>query len=158
MPISFWTPEEDNKLISLHNTHSQLNWTEISRLFIGRNGKQCRERYVNYLDPSLKHGPLTEDEKKIIESNYPTQKIIDIAKSLNRSHNVTKNYVYNHILKRQSKSITNTSLDEYINDSIIITYRSSMIFHRTHTFFNKSDYIYRCIICDLFPDVCIECI
>ena len=32
----------------------------------GRIGKQCRERWTNHLDPSIKKGPWTEEEDEIM--------------------------------------------------------------------------------------------
>lgn len=34
----------------------------------GRVGKQCRERYLNHLDPSLRHGPWTDEEEQLLLS------------------------------------------------------------------------------------------
>lgn len=34
----------------------------------GRVGKQCRERYLNHLDPTLRHGPWTEEEEQLLLS------------------------------------------------------------------------------------------
>lgn len=40
-----------------------LKWSDIGkRIPNERTGKQCRERWFNHLDPSLKRGPWTEDE------------------------------------------------------------------------------------------------
>lgn len=41
---------------------------QISDHMPGRVGKQCRERYLNHLDPSLRHGPWTEEEERLLLS------------------------------------------------------------------------------------------
>lgn len=42
--------------------------TQISDHMPGRVGKQCRERYLNHLDPSLRHGPWTDEEEQLLLS------------------------------------------------------------------------------------------
>lgn len=41
---------------------------QIAEHMPGRVGKQCRERYLNHLDPSLRHGPWTEEEEALLLS------------------------------------------------------------------------------------------
>lgn len=38
-------------------------WSDIGKRFPNeRTGKQCRERWFNHLDPTLKKGPWSEEE------------------------------------------------------------------------------------------------
>merc|ERR1712150_275804 len=61
-----WRADEDNKLRMLVAKYKRKNshvWKLISRdMGYTRNHKQCRERWNNYVDPSLRHGPWTMDE------------------------------------------------------------------------------------------------
>ncbi|CAN0409002.1 unnamed protein product, partial [Hapterophycus canaliculatus] len=42
-------------------------WSDLARHIPGRIAKQCRERYLNHLDPSLrKDMPWTEDEEALL--------------------------------------------------------------------------------------------
>ena len=41
-------------------------WSEIAARTVGRIGKQCRERWFNHLDPSLKKGGWTEEEDAVL--------------------------------------------------------------------------------------------
>mmetsp|Transcript_35965 Transcript_35965/g.36649 ORF Transcript_35965/g.36649 Transcript_35965/m.36649 type:complete len:530 (+) Transcript_35965:156-1745(+) len=61
----YWTPEEDAALLSLM-TNNFSSWKEVSKQIVGRSTKQCRERWSEYLDPSLDHGPFTPEEDAII--------------------------------------------------------------------------------------------
>lgn len=36
-----------------------MGWTKIGEVFIERNGKQCRERWYNHLDPAVNKGEWT---------------------------------------------------------------------------------------------------
>ena len=47
------------------------NWNQIANSFnmtlnSQRNGKQCRERWVNFLNPNIRRDPFTIDEDLII--------------------------------------------------------------------------------------------
>ena len=54
-PKNKWTPEEDKKLIELINENGPFKkkWTIIAEHFPNRTGKQCRERWLSNLDPSI---------------------------------------------------------------------------------------------------------
>lgn len=60
-----WTTEEDQHLISLVAEGHQ-NWSKIAKGMSNRTSKQCRERWINYLDPSLKHSAFTEEEDTLL--------------------------------------------------------------------------------------------
>jgi hypothetical protein len=60
-----WEPWEDQmilKAISLYGPR----WGEIAKAIHTRNAKQIRERYINYLDPSIKQGKFSIDEDLLI--------------------------------------------------------------------------------------------
>jgi hypothetical protein len=63
-----WSPEEDNKLVTL--IQSEYKWGDIadilniefhSNLKL-RNGKQCKERWNNHLNPEMNRGAWTNKE------------------------------------------------------------------------------------------------
>ncbi|KAL2608482.1 hypothetical protein R1flu_027055 [Riccia fluitans] len=56
---------EDEKIIELvgwFGDTSRRRWTAIAQYIPGRNGKQCRERWVNHLDPAIRKDPWTQEE------------------------------------------------------------------------------------------------
>ena len=57
-----WRPEEDKELIRGVETFGMGKWTMIVTLLPGRSPKQCRERYIGHLDPSLIHKEWTPEE------------------------------------------------------------------------------------------------
>jgi hypothetical protein len=61
-----WTEEEDRKLIDLVRKHGAKRWSYIATHLKGRIGKQCRERYLNHLDPGINKKAWTIDEDNII--------------------------------------------------------------------------------------------
>lgn len=44
----------------------QLKWPKIAKALPGRTGKQCRERYLNHLRPTLKLDEWTKEEDALI--------------------------------------------------------------------------------------------
>eukprot|EP00344_Euplotes_crassus_P010024 CAMPEP_0197004864 /NCGR_PEP_ID=MMETSP1380-20130617/26131_1 /TAXON_ID=5936 /ORGANISM="Euplotes crassus, Strain CT5" /LENGTH=575 /DNA_ID=CAMNT_0042423801 /DNA_START=20 /DNA_END=1747 /DNA_ORIENTATION=- len=67
---SQWSTEEDTLLGKLYQEFGSRKWkriaTEINKHFWGSNevrkGKQCRERWINHLDPEVNKGPFTVEE------------------------------------------------------------------------------------------------
>jgi hypothetical protein len=50
-----WTKEEDALLLSIvQNMRMPMKWSLVAQSLPERTGKQCRERYVNHLNPRLK--------------------------------------------------------------------------------------------------------
>lgn len=60
-----WTREEDQKIIDCI-TNNITRWSEIAERVEGRVGKQCRERWFNHLDPTLKKSSWTPAEDEIL--------------------------------------------------------------------------------------------
>lgn len=61
-----WTRDEDLKLQDLVAQHKPKRWSLIASFLTGRNGKQCRERWHNHLDPNIKKEPFTEAEDTLL--------------------------------------------------------------------------------------------
>ncbi|BFI43549.1 hypothetical protein MPTK2_Ug00270 [Marchantia polymorpha subsp. ruderalis] len=57
-----WTKDEDDKLLEMVNEFGTKTWAAIARSLPSRNGKQCRERWCNNLDPQIKKEPWNEEE------------------------------------------------------------------------------------------------
>ena len=51
-----WTEEEDNLLKRGVDMYGIGNWKKIASIVTSRTDVQCRERWVNILDPTIDHG------------------------------------------------------------------------------------------------------
>lgn len=62
-----WSAKEDKKLSEAVSRYGIGRWAKISSAVPGRTDSQCRERYMNVLDPSLKHGEWsTEEDQRLM--------------------------------------------------------------------------------------------
>lgn len=99
---SKWTPEEDAMLRKAVEIHGVKNWTAVASLVLKRNPKQCRERWISQIDPSLIRDDWTEKEdQQIIELQQRYGNLwTKISQFIpGRSSNAIKNR-YNWLMRR----------------------------------------------------------
>ncbi|CAG8563133.1 7856_t:CDS:2 [Ambispora gerdemannii] len=56
--IGPWSKEKDELLLELIRTMDNKRWKAIGEKYGRRDGKQCRERWVNHLDPKCKYSTI----------------------------------------------------------------------------------------------------
>ena len=65
-----FSPEEDDRLRELVDKYGTNDWAKIALALGGRTSRQCRERYKNFLQPSLVNGPWTPEEDELLIRLY----------------------------------------------------------------------------------------
>lgn len=107
-----FTPNED-MLLKTIVMRGMMSWDEIAKYLPGRTGRQCRDRYNNYLSKTVVHKNWTKEEDQIIIEKYrqygPRWTVISNFLD-SRSGNNVKNRWYKYILKRQSDITTTAPL------------------------------------------------
>jgi len=104
-----WTPEEDAKLKELVNLYGARKWNKIAPSLTGRNGKQCRERWVNQLNPDLIKTTWTElEDRTIIETQLNSGNAwAGVARILpGRTDNAVKNRWHSSIKNKLEQFMT----------------------------------------------------
>lgn len=116
----YFTSEEDSLLISAAAKYQHENWKTIAKFVPGKSPKQCRDRYINYLKPSLHFRPWNEEEDRLLVSlvnKYGTH-WSNMAKQFpDRSTNSLKNR-WNWLLKNNVRLINNRNQSNCDNEII----------------------------------------
>ncbi|GAB1609073.1 hypothetical protein Ahia01_001192700, partial [Argonauta hians] len=61
-----WTQEEDSVLVAAVQILGTNKWQYVQKLVPNRKANQCRERWVNCLDPGINFRPFTYEEDKFL--------------------------------------------------------------------------------------------
>jgi len=102
---------DDEKLKNLVSLYGTNSWSLISNLMGTRNSRQCRERWKNYLNPSLRTEPWSIEEDHLLVKKYADfgprwHKISHFF--TNRSENNIRNR-WQLLLRQWKKRSSNTS-------------------------------------------------
>ena len=103
-----WAEDEDKLLLGWVKANGPTRWTECSKLIYGRCGKQCRERWINILNPKVKKGNWNDHEQSIIFEQLRAFKtswssMTDVLEG--RTENAIKNYFYSSLRRLRASKV-----------------------------------------------------
>jgi hypothetical protein len=61
---------EDVLLRELVQSSDTVNWSWVASHFPDRNGRQCRDRWVNSVNPTIANTPWTADEDRLLDEKF----------------------------------------------------------------------------------------
>lgn len=115
-----FSPEEDEKLKELVLKMSKNKWDDIAKEMPGRNGRQCRDRYKNYLMPGYFNGEWTIEEDDVLQKKYleygpQWSKITQFFQ--NRSANAVKNRWNYYISKHLNDKLKDVNIISHVEST-----------------------------------------
>jgi hypothetical protein len=90
-----FTLAEDTRLTEIVQECGCKNWPIVAGKISDRNARQCRERWMNYINPVLDHNPLSPAEEHLLNEKFaefgPRWQLI-VTFFSGRSQNFIKNH------------------------------------------------------------------
>ncbi|XP_049380486.1 transcription factor MYB48 [Solanum stenotomum] len=109
-----WTEEEDVQLLFYVKLFGDRRWDFLAKVSgLKRTGKSCRLRWVNYLNPDLKHGKMTPQEERLVlelHSKWGNRWSRIARKIPGRTDNEIKNYWRTHMRKKAQEQRRKSSI------------------------------------------------
>lgn len=116
-----WKKEEDELLLEFVNKYGENDWKNCSKSVLGRNSRQCKDRWHNVLNPNIEKNKTWSPEEEYLifklvnEIGQKWKKIRSYIKA--RSESAIKNRFYS--LLRSHSGLAKISNSRNINEELI---------------------------------------
>ena len=113
-----WNQVDDFRLRQVIERDGLIGWSKIADRVTGRTSKQCRERWINHLNPDIKNGDWSNEEDEAIvqlQRRYGNKWALIATMIPKRTDNAIKNRF--HYLRR-SKSRSSSQSSQKISGSV----------------------------------------
>ncbi|KAJ3006885.1 hypothetical protein NUW54_g3765 [Trametes sanguinea] len=117
-----WTPDEDERLKEAVAVFGH-SWIDVAAFVEGRNNEQCRDRYQEYLNPSVSKGKWTEEQdaallKAVEQVGLGKWKEVSQVLNIGRTDNMCR------IRSDRWSNGLFGSVTEHVQSPIAITYKT----------------------------------
>jgi hypothetical protein len=122
-----FTPAEDLHLREVVENYSTKDWSVVASHMIGRNARQCRERWNNYINPTLTNLPWTAAEDALLDDKFADigRKWKELATYFPQR---SQNQIKNHWALRQKKLPSTTNDQPGEDDVVLVPSESTIMF------------------------------
>lgn len=150
-----FTKEEDEKLKELVNKMGAKRWNSIAKHIPGRNGRQCRDRYQNYLIPGFFNGHWSLEEDELLLQKYKEfgsqwSKMTKFFR--NRNANSLKNR-WNYFVSKHLTDLSEYRAKKCINNEAEELVNEEKNFQNDELFENNLNYSFSQSLFDLDPTI-----
>ena len=120
-----WSPLEDRDLEAAVNIYGTKNWKLVATMVPGRNGKQCRERWLGQICPTVKKEEWSYEEDQIlIDCQVKCGNKWTVIANLIPGRSATSiknrwNWLLRHQVVQAQKRVSPRQLEPQLNSEIV---------------------------------------